>query len=111
VNGQLESAAALMEMPEPESTERAVPEGCEAVIAPMTASVFQVAARAGQQVAAGEKLLVLDAMKIEMVITAPAGGVVEEMLCQAGQMVSAGQQLAIVKTSMNGLGNGRGKGY
>jgi urea carboxylase len=111
VNGQLETAAALMEMPEPESTERAVPEGCEAVIAPMTASVFQVAARAGQQVAAGEKLLVLDAMKIEMVITAPAGGVVEEMLCQAGQMVSAGQQLAIVKTSMNGLGNGRGKGY
>jgi urea carboxylase len=68
----------------------------------MTASVFQVSAQPGQRVAEGDKLLVLDAMKIEMVIAAPAGGVVRELLCQAGQMVSAGQQLAIVETSRNG---------
>jgi urea carboxylase len=104
VNGQLETASTLVEIPEPETTERAIPEGYEAVISPMTASVFQVAAQPGQHVSAGDKLLVLDAMKIEMVITAPAGGVVQEMLCQAGQMVSAGQQLAIVKTASNGKG-------
>jgi len=104
INGQLETGSALIEMPEQEPNERAVPDGCEAVVAPMTASVFQVAAQPGQHVAAGDKLLVLDAMKIEMVITAPAGGVVQEMLCQAGQMVSAGQQLAILNTAMNGKG-------
>ena len=54
------------------------------------------AAQPGQRVAAGDKLLVLDAMKIEMVISAPTGGVVRELLCQAGQMVNAGQQLAIL---------------
>jgi urea carboxylase len=104
VNGQLETASTLVEMPEPETNERAVPDGCEAVVAPMTASVFQVSAQPGQRVAAGDKLLVLDAMKIEMVITAPMGGVVKEMLCQAGQMVSAGQQLAILHTALNGKG-------
>jgi urea carboxylase len=104
VNGQLEAASTLVEMPEPETDERAVPDGCEAVVAPMTASVFQVAAQPGQHVSAGDKLLVLDAMKIEMVIAAPIGGVVQEMLCQAGQMVSAGQQLAIVKIASNGKG-------
>ncbi len=99
LNGQLETATAVMEMPEPEENERAVPDGCEAVVAPMTASVFQVTAQPGQRVAVGEKLLVLDAMKIEMVITAPASGVVRELLCRAGQMVSAGQQLAILHTA------------
>jgi urea carboxylase len=99
INGQLESAATLVEVPEPEEHERPVPDGCEAVVAPVTASVFQVAAQPGQCVTAGEKLLVLDAMKMEMVITAPAGGVVRELLCQAGQMVSAGQQLAILQTA------------
>jgi urea carboxylase len=106
INGQLETAAPLIEMPEPEAEARSIPEGCEAVIAPMTASVFQVAAQPGQHVTEGDKLLVLDAMKIEMVIAAPVGGVVRELLCNPGQMVSAGQQLAIVEMSRNGNGKG-----
>jgi urea carboxylase len=102
VNGQLEAAAALVEIPEPEVHEQKVPEGCEAVAAPMTASVFQVTAQPGQHVAVGDKLLVLDAMKMEMVIAAPSGGVIQELLCKPGQMVSAGQQLAVIRTSQNG---------
>ena len=98
-NGQLDTATSLTEMPELETSERAVPEGCEAVHAPMTASVFQVVAEAGQRVIAGQKLIVLDAMKIEMVIAAPVAGIVSELLCKAGQMVSAGQQLAILCTT------------
>jgi len=104
LNGQLETASTLVEMPEPDAIHLTVPNGCEAVVAPMTASVFQVATQPGQRVAAGDKLLVLDAMKIEMVITAPTDGVVQEMLCRAGQMVSAGQQLAILHTAANGKG-------
>lgn len=102
INGQLDSAAALVEMPAPEPEGRTVPDRCEAVVAPMTASIFQVAAQPGQRVAEGDKLLVLDAMKIEMVISAPADGVVRELLCHAGQIVSAGQQLVIVETEPNG---------
>jgi urea carboxylase len=67
------------------------------VNAPMTASVFQIAVEPGQRVEAGQKVVVLDAMKIELVIAAPSAGVIEKILCQSGQMVSAGQQLAILR--------------
>jgi urea carboxylase len=99
INGQLDYGSALVDMPESSTDELTVPDGCEAVHAPMTASVFQVAAEPGQRVTAGQRLIVLDAMKIEMEISAPVSGVVQQLLCQPGQMVSAGQQLAIVCSS------------
>jgi urea carboxylase len=97
-NGQLEVASAP-EMPDFDAAEEEVPEGCEVVTSPTTASVFQVSAEPGEHVAAGQKLVVLDAMKIEMVIVAPMGGVVERIFCQSGQIVSAGQQLAIIRSN------------
>jgi urea carboxylase len=96
LNGQLE-VAALPEMPDLDPVEQEAAEGCEAVSAPMTASVFQIAVEPGQHVAAGQKMIVLDAMKMELTIGAPAAGVIEKILCQSGQMVSAGQQLAILR--------------
>jgi urea carboxylase len=96
LNGQLE-VAGLHEMPDVDLVEQEAAEGCEAVSAPMTANVFQIAVEPGQHVEAGQKLIVLDAMKMELSIGAPAAGVVEKILCQSGQMVSAGQQLAILR--------------
>jgi urea carboxylase len=96
INGQLE-VTGLPDMPDFDQQEQKVPEGCEAVTAPMTASVFQIPVELGQRVEAGEKLIVLDAMKTELAIGSPAGGVIERILCQSGQMVSAGQQLAILR--------------
>jgi urea carboxylase len=96
INGQLDSAASTPDMPEMDVTEQAVPEGCEAVVAPMAASVFQVAVETGQPVKKGQRLVVLDAMKIELEIAAPIAGIVQAVLCKAGQMVQAGQQVAIL---------------
>jgi urea carboxylase len=96
INGQLEATSTPVEMPDEDVSDLAVPEGCEAVHAPMTASVFRVTAEPGQRVAAGQRLVVLDAMKIEMEIAAPVSGIVRELLCKPGQMVNAGQQLAIL---------------
>jgi len=103
INGQLE-VAGLPDMPDFNQQEHEVPEGCEAVSAPMTASVFQIPVEQGQRVEAGEKLIVLDAMKTEMTIGSPVAGVIEEILCQSGQMVSAGQQLAIVRVQPTNKG-------
>jgi urea carboxylase len=74
-----------------------VPEGCEEVVSPMTASVFQVAVEPGQQLMAGEKLIVLDAMKTEIVVGAPRACVVEELRCAPGKVIYAGQVLAVVR--------------
>jgi len=74
-----------------------LPEGCEAVRSPMAASVWQVAVEPGQRVTAGQKLLVLEAMKMEVAVVAPNEGVVELVHCAKGGMVSAGQNLATLR--------------
>ncbi len=98
-NDQNNASATLIEMPEFDAAPLDVPEGCEAIHAPLTASVFQIAAEPGQRVSAGQKLVVLDAMKMELVIAAPSAGTVRKLLCKVGQMVMAGQQLLILATS------------
>ncbi|MEO8598028.1 MAG: 5-oxoprolinase/urea amidolyase family protein [Candidatus Solibacter sp.] len=75
----------------------AVPEGCRAVCSPVTASVWNIAVQAGQRVQAGEKLLVLEAMKMEIAVVAPGAGVVEMLNCVPGAMVSAGQRLVTLR--------------
>jgi len=69
-----------------------------AVNSPMTASVFQVAVEAGQRVNAGDRLVVLDAMKTEILIASPAAGFVEEIRCAPGKLVHAGQSLVVLRT-------------
>ena len=85
------------EVREAASEEQVVGDGCEAVHAPMTASVFQVAVELGQHVGPGAKLIVLDAMKTEIVIASPSAGVIEEIRCAAGKLVHAGQTLVVVR--------------
>ena len=74
-----------------------VPEGCEAVRAPMTASVWQVGVEPGQRVEAGQRLVVLEAMKMEVAVVAPASGIVEIVHCAKGGMAAAGQILATLR--------------
>jgi propionyl-CoA carboxylase alpha chain len=66
------------------------------LLAPMPGSVISVAVEAGQQVAAGQLLLVMEAMKMQHSITAPTDGVVAEINVQAGSQVAAGQVLVVV---------------
>ena len=74
-----------------------IPEGCRAVSAPLTASVWQISAEVGQPVTAGQKLVILEAMKTEIAISSPSTGTVEALLCKPGAMVSAGQHLVIIR--------------
>jgi urea carboxylase len=64
----------------------------------MTASVFQIAVEIGERVAAGARLVVLDAMKTEIVIASSSAGVVDEIRCAPGKLVHAGQALVVLRT-------------
>jgi urea carboxylase len=59
-------------------------------------SVWKVLAREGQRVAAGEPLVILESMKMEITVAAPAAGVVARVVCREGQSVSAGQAVAVL---------------
>jgi len=74
----------------------AVPAGATAVPAPFTASVWRVEARPGSRVAKGDKLVSLEAMKMETVITAPHDGTVAGVYVAVGAQVAAAQVLAVV---------------
>jgi urea carboxylase len=96
-SGLLE-VSAPPEMPDLDAADGLVGEGCIAVASPMTASVFQIAVEPGERVALGARLVVLDAMKTEIVIASPAAGVVEEIRCAPGKLVHAGQTLVVLRT-------------
>jgi urea carboxylase len=94
--------AGLMTVVEPEAapveeTMAAVPEGCEGVFSPLMANVFQITVEKGQMVTEGQKLIVLDAMKTEIVVASHRDGVVEEIHCAQGIQVQGGQLLVSIK--------------
>jgi len=62
--------------------------------APMPATVRKIAVEPGQPVRRGDVLIVLEAMKMELPVRAPADGVVATVNCREGEMVQAGQELA-----------------
>jgi acetyl/propionyl-CoA carboxylase alpha subunit len=65
--------------------------------APMPGAVVRVLVEVGASVAAGQTLVVLEAMKMEHTVAAPAAGVVTQLLVSAGQQVDAGSVLAVVE--------------
>lgn len=67
-----------------------------AVIAPMPGRVISVAVRAGEVVAKGARLVVLEAMKMEQTLIAPFQGEVAEVRVRDGQQVSEGTLLVLI---------------
>ncbi len=67
------------------------------VAAPMPGTVLKIVKAAGEAVKAGELVLVLEAMKMENEILAPADGVIAKMLCEVGGTVAGGDVLFEVK--------------
>ena len=61
--------------------------------APMPGKLVSFAVKAGDQVARGQALAVMDAMKMEHTITAPADGLVLELLYAPGDQVAEGAEL------------------
>lgn len=68
-----------------------------AVTAQLSGKVLRVMAKAGDQVNAGDVLLVVEAMKMENEIKAPAAGTVKELPVSEGQQVSEGDVLVVIE--------------
>jgi propionyl-CoA carboxylase alpha chain len=61
------------------------------LLSPMPGLLAEVAVRAGQEVKAGERLVVIEAMKMQNVLTAERDAVVAELLARAGDSVAVDQ--------------------
>jgi acetyl-CoA/propionyl-CoA carboxylase biotin carboxyl carrier protein len=69
------------------------------VTAPMPGTVTVVQAAVGDEVVAGTPLLIVEAMKMEHVLTAPVSGTVAELGVTAGQTVALDERVAVVTPS------------
>ncbi|MGQ0573192.1 MAG: ATP-binding protein [Pseudonocardia sp.] len=67
------------------------------VVSPMPGTVTVVEVADGQRVAAGDRLIVVEAMKMEHVLTAPVDGVVRELRARVGATVAREEVLALVE--------------
>ncbi|MFF3122467.1 acetyl-CoA carboxylase biotin carboxylase subunit [Streptomyces sp. NPDC057908] len=70
--------------------------GADTLAAPMPGTVTVVKVEVGDEVVAGQSLLVVEAMKMEHVISAPHAGIVTELDVTAGATVAMDQILAVV---------------
>jgi propionyl-CoA carboxylase alpha chain len=66
------------------------------LVAPMPGNVVRIGAERGERVRSGRPIVVLEAMKMEHQIAAPADGLVAELRVAVGDQVQAGDVLAIV---------------
>jgi acetyl-CoA carboxylase biotin carboxyl carrier protein len=67
------------------------------VRAHITGVVFQIVAGAGESVGAGDPILILESMKMEIPVEAPRGGVVRELKVSEGQTVQEGDVVATLE--------------
>jgi acetyl/propionyl-CoA carboxylase alpha subunit len=92
-----DGASALRETPRFGDPTKLAPAG--SLLAPMPGLVLRVLAEPGTAVTAGQPILVLEAMKMEQTVSAPAAGVLAELHAKARDQVSTGQILAVLRES------------
>lgn len=64
--------------------------GAGAIMSPMPGKIIQVSVKAGDEVAAGDALIVMEAMKMEHTLTASVDGVVDDVFFETGDQVEEG---------------------
>ena len=69
----------------------------EEIKAHITGVVFQVTTKPGDTVAAGDPVIVLESMKMEIPVEAPRAGSVREIKVAEGQTVQEGDTVAILE--------------
>jgi acetyl-CoA carboxylase biotin carboxyl carrier protein len=68
----------------------------EDVKAHITGVVFQITSKIGDSLAAGDPVIVLESMKMEIPVEAPRAGTVKEIKVAEGQTVQEGDTVAVL---------------
>lgn len=66
------------------------------VLAHITGTVWKIEKKVGDAVEEGDTVVILESMKMEMPVEAPAAGTVQELRCAEGDAVEEDQVLAII---------------
>jgi urea carboxylase len=94
--GQLVVAADPVET-KPETGPAELPPGWEAVVAEVPGNMWKIDVAKGKHVQSGDRLAVIESMKMEIPVLAPSAGEVADVFCAEGRPVSAGQLLFSIR--------------
>jgi acetyl-CoA carboxylase biotin carboxyl carrier protein len=67
------------------------------VLSEMVANVWKVVVGPGDAVSAGDPLVILESMKMEIPVEAPEGGTVREVRVEEGGVVQEGDVIAVIE--------------
>lgn len=85
-----------MEEPEAQVAEVELPPGGVLVRAHLPGSIWEVLVGEGDVVESGQKLVVLESMKMETILIAPSTGRIHQVLCSKGARAEPGQTLLVI---------------
>ncbi|EOI0110922.1 sodium-extruding oxaloacetate decarboxylase subunit alpha [Vibrio cholerae] len=91
--GQLTSVVPAGQKAGPKPTVATTTQGAEVVAAPLAGTIFKIQVEQGDEVAEGDVLIVLEAMKMETEIRAARSGVIQELHVKEGDSVRVGASL------------------
>jgi urea carboxylase len=94
--GQIGYAADLPPAHDDDVAEALQP-GCVAVVSPVSGSVWKISSVPGQAVKAGDTLVLVESMKMELPVTAPIDGIVTQLRCAEGRAVLVAQTLVVMR--------------
>ena len=83
----------LVQPVQPASSTPSPSAGAGAITSPIPGHILEVCVSVGEKVLEGQKLLVLEAMKLENIITAHRSGVIKKLLVSQGDAVTHGQTM------------------
>jgi urea carboxylase len=75
-----------------------LPPNAQLVTSYIPANVWKIVVEVGAVVEAGDQLVILESMKMEIAITASVAGTVINVLCAEGQLVAVGQNLVVIQS-------------
>ena len=83
---------------QPAAAEIPIPAGHRAVKSPAHGSVWNIGVKPGERVGVGQRIAIIESMKMEIAVAAPQAGIVAEIFCAQSAEVAAGQNLLLLKT-------------
>jgi acetyl-CoA/propionyl-CoA carboxylase, biotin carboxylase, biotin carboxyl carrier protein len=87
--------------PKPRRAERAAAGGgggADELVSPLQGNMWKLLVEAGQEVAEGQLVCIIEAMKMENEITAHKAGVIERLAVKEGEPIASGAMIAVIKS-------------